>query len=156
MEVVAYTDIKPGEELSLSYLPLNLVSNQREEALQHNWGFKCTCPLCTDAKANAISDRRRSRLTQIIADMNDTSLGNLVHGDFRKMITEIEELADKEGLTAQIGDLCLMISDVWLRMGDVHMAREFAKKSVKLKRHFAGIDNERTVIARAKLERIGS
>lgn len=156
MEVVAYTDINPGEEVTLSYLPLNLISDQRQETLHHNWGFRCTCSLCTDAKATDISDRQRARLAKILQDINDIQPGHLLDEGFKNTIVEIEELVEREGLTAQSGDLYGLISDTWLGIGNAGMAREFAGNAVKVQGNFAGVDNERTLRALERLEGTGA
>lgn len=39
-------DIKAGEELFLSYFPLNWSLQERTERLQQDYGFQCSCERC--------------------------------------------------------------------------------------------------------------
>ncbi|CCL99706.1 uncharacterized protein FIBRA_01728 [Fibroporia radiculosa] len=47
MEVVALRDIAEGEEITIPYLDPALPLHTRQEALRLNYGFTCTCPLCS-------------------------------------------------------------------------------------------------------------
>ncbi|KAM7187072.1 N-lysine methyltransferase SMYD2 [Naviculisporaceae sp. PSN 640] len=177
MEVVAYTDIQPGEELSLSYLPLNLHYRERQATLLQNWGFKCTCSLCNHPhperegsaqEARRISDRRRQRIGDILQELSSTKAAKLTSKKVQKRVKEIEELVSKEGLHSQIGDLYGMVADTCVekvttgegerdkeeQLELVLLAKELAKKSVKRKKWFAGVDSARTAIALEKLERL--
>lgn len=92
-----------------------------------------------------------------------------------KAVGEIEDLVIKEGLHSQLGDLYGMVADILMErlatlgriisnkkgMGDeeeqaelVLLATELAKKSVRRKKHFAGVDSGRTAAALEKLERL--
>ncbi|KAK4209387.1 N-lysine methyltransferase SMYD2 [Rhypophila decipiens] len=180
MEVVAYTDIQPGEELSVSYLPLNLHYRERQETLLQNWGFTCSCSLCNNPAAAAgaegsgdrdavwaarkISDRRRARIGDILENLGKTAPGKLTVQAVQNAVAEIEDVAERERLHSQVGDLYSMIADVCVEKvlekseggtaGLIELARELAKKSVRKKRYYAGVDSERTAIALEKLERL--
>ncbi|KAK3370654.1 hypothetical protein B0H63DRAFT_487371 [Podospora didyma] len=145
MEVVAYTDISPGEELSVSYVPLNLVSDQRSSMLKGQWGFNCTCPLCSDAKASTASDDNRNRVADILKMLGGGS--GLSSGALRAAVAEMEDLVAEEGMAAQIGDLYGIVADVCLTMGNLGMARELAEQTLDVQRWYAGVDNERTTKA---------
>ncbi|KAI8956815.1 SET domain-containing protein [Daldinia sp. FL1419] len=141
MEVVAYRDIEPGEELTFSYLPLNLLSEQRQSLIKE-WGFNCTCSLCTSPEASAVSDRHRARIQELLSDLDLPEKQN--HKDVEKMVEEILDLCEKESLAAQVGDVYGIIAEVYSTMGDVDSARKYAELAVKELKHYAGYDHQRT------------
>ncbi|KXX78465.1 N-lysine methyltransferase SMYD2 [Madurella mycetomatis] len=146
MEVVAYKDIEPGEELSLSYTPLNILSTDRRDMIQF-WGFNCTCALCSNAQAIKTSDRQRRRIQKILEDLDDSA--NHTPEKVSAATTEVEGLVVEEGMTGQMGDLYSIIANVYLTMGDLKMARSYGKLAVKLLRWYAGFDSARTESAQA-------
>jgi hypothetical protein len=46
-------DIEEGEELCLSYVPLDQPTKRRRAHLATNWMFTCQCVRCVDADADA-------------------------------------------------------------------------------------------------------
>ncbi|KAI1460192.1 SET domain-containing protein [Annulohypoxylon moriforme] len=151
MEVVAYRDIEPGEELTFSYLPLNLQSEQRQSLIRE-WGFNCSCSLCASAEETAISDCRRGRIQELLAELDDPEIRKpaLV----KKRVDEILDLCRKEGLAAQVGDFYTIAAEVYLSMGDLGLAREYGELAVKELKHYAGYDHERTKSATSFLENL--
>ncbi|KAK4186437.1 N-lysine methyltransferase SMYD2 [Podospora australis] len=143
MEVVAYKDIAPGEELSLSYAPLNILSKDRKELLKF-WGFECTCALCRDAEATKVSDRQRNRIQRILEQFDNTK--NLTVEKMATLTKEVEDLVLKEGMAGQIGDLYNIIGHTYLLMGEKKLAEEYGKLGVEKLRHYAGFDSERTAL----------
>ncbi|GAB1320204.1 hypothetical protein MFIFM68171_10414 [Madurella fahalii] len=61
--VTALRDIFPGEEITLTYIDPEMKRAARMKKLHNNWGFKCTCPLCTLDKHRA--DASDARIAQI-------------------------------------------------------------------------------------------
>ncbi|KAI4870145.1 SET domain-containing protein [Hypoxylon rubiginosum] len=62
VSVVVSRDIEPGEEITITYVPLGKTREERQDALL-KWGFSCTCDLCTASKAEvAASDYRRTKI----------------------------------------------------------------------------------------------
>ncbi|KAI1098659.1 SET domain-containing protein [Jackrogersella minutella] len=153
MEVVAYRDIEPGEELTFSYLPLNLLSEQRQTLIRE-WGFNCTCSLCASPKDAAASDRRRGRIQDLLAELDRPGIRN--HAAVEKIVDEILDLCEKEALAAQVGDFYTIVADVYSSMGDPHLARKYAELAVRELKHYAGYDHERTRSAAMFLEKLGT
>ncbi|KAK3986343.1 hypothetical protein QBC44DRAFT_140287 [Cladorrhinum sp. PSN332] len=151
MEVVAYRDISPGEELSISYAPLNILSKDRHALLQL-WGFNCTCSLCADPVASKHSDTQRARIQEILEDLDKPE--SRTPEKLVANIREVEELAEKEGMTAQIGDLYGIIANIFLEIGDSERAREYGETAVRNLRWYAGFDSERAVGAMEFRERL--
>ncbi|KAI8958061.1 SET domain-containing protein [Daldinia sp. FL1419] len=62
VSIVALRDIEPGEEITITYVPLGKTTDERHAALK-KWGFECTCSLCTGSKTEiAASDYRRQKI----------------------------------------------------------------------------------------------
>ncbi|KAI5918041.1 hypothetical protein F4810DRAFT_726387 [Camillea tinctor] len=141
MEVVAYHNIDKGEELTISYTPLNLLSEQRQSLIQ-DWGFNCTCSLCASREESQISDRRRTNMQRLLEELDEPRYQN--HGAINERIDKIIELCNKEGLRAQIGDFYAIIADVFQNLGDLKSAENYGRMAVKELRYYAGYDHERT------------
>jgi len=48
LQLRALRDIRPGESLSIAYVPLADPTHMRQESLWRRWGFRCTCTRCVD------------------------------------------------------------------------------------------------------------
>ncbi|OTA98155.1 hypothetical protein M426DRAFT_70346 [Hypoxylon sp. CI-4A] len=154
MEVVAYRDIEPGEELTFSCksdLPLNLQSEQRQSLIQE-WGFNCTCSLCASPKAATVSDRQRSRIQELLEELDRPETHT--HSAIEKRVAEILDLCEKEALAAQVGDLYTIVAEVYSGIGDLDSAARYGKRAVKELVHYAGYDHDRTKSALLFLENL--
>ncbi|KAL7621034.1 hypothetical protein AAE478_008346 [Parahypoxylon ruwenzoriense] len=151
MEVVAYMDIEAGEELTFSYTPLNILSEQRQSLIRE-WGFNCTCSLCASPDDTAASDRRRGRIQALLEDLDRPEARNRAAVEER--VEEILDLCDKEGLAAQVGDFYAIVADIYSSMGDLDLARKHGGLALEELRHYAGYDHERTRNAAAFLENL--
>ncbi|KAI2634995.1 SET domain-containing protein [Hypomontagnella submonticulosa] len=151
MEVVAYRDIEPGEELTFSYTPLNLLSEQRQSLIRE-WGFNCTCSLCSSPDESAASDRRRSRIQELLAELDSPDMRS--HAAIQKKVDEILSLCAKEGLAAQVGDFHTIVAELYSGLGDLNLARRHAELAVKELMHYAGHDHERTLSALSFLKKL--
>ncbi|KAI1170544.1 hypothetical protein F4777DRAFT_108202 [Nemania sp. FL0916] len=68
----AVRDIKPGEELTISYLDALQVRSVRQERVQHLLGFSCSCPQCAlPKKESDASDRRLFAISQMRDKLSD-------------------------------------------------------------------------------------
>ncbi|OTA62636.1 SET domain-containing protein [Hypoxylon sp. EC38] len=151
MEVVAYREIEAGEELTFSYLPLNLQSEQRQSLIRE-WGFNCSCSLCTSPAETAISDRRRGRIQDLLAELDRPEVRN--HAGVKERVDEILDLCNKEGLAAQLGDFYAIVAELYSNMGYLDLAKKYGELAVKELMHYAGYDHERTRSATLFLENL--
>lgn len=46
-------DVEEGEELSLSYIPLDMTTLKRRNHLHTNWMFTCSCERCLDPESDS-------------------------------------------------------------------------------------------------------
>ncbi|CAP67179.1 uncharacterized protein PODANS_1_21930 [Podospora anserina S mat+] len=147
MEIVAYKDISPGEELSISYAPLNILSADRSELLKW-WGFTCTCALCQNPTAIKKSDKQRNRIQALLEEFDTPSRLT------EEKIAEIEQLVREEGMEGQMGDLYNIIGNVYAQRGEIERAKEYGKKGVVWLKQYAGADSERTEMAKGFVKRL--
>ncbi|KAK4444587.1 SET domain-protein 5 [Podospora aff. communis PSN243] len=128
MRVVATRDIKPGEEITISYIPLGMPTKYRQRSLA-NWSFKCTCAMCTAShSALAASDARREKLADLYNKMEDssTSLPQL-----KKLIEEFEDIVEKEGLEVKRGEYYQGFMMFHHARGDWKGALKYAEASLR-------------------------
>ncbi|KAK0623700.1 hypothetical protein B0T14DRAFT_408283, partial [Immersiella caudata] len=141
MEIIAYRDIEPGEEITLSYFSLNLRYHQRLSAIK-NWGFSCSCSFCADEAAREESDQKRQNIESILLAI--TRQENITRDIVSRAVGKLHEITEEEGLTAQMGDLLLMVADACVAAKDFELARQIGEEALKISRKYAGFDNDRT------------
>jgi len=70
---VAVRDIRPGEELTISYIDSTLLREERQKLLQ-TWGFNCTCAACSaDKDAARRSDARLLRIAELKDELENVT-----------------------------------------------------------------------------------
>ncbi|OBZ71242.1 Histone-lysine N-methyltransferase ASHR1 [Grifola frondosa] len=79
MEVVALRDISADEEVTIPYLDPALPYETRQEALRMNYGFTCTCSLCTFSQRLGHVPRPPSRDSEELTSM-EAELRRFVFG----------------------------------------------------------------------------
>ncbi|KAK3360593.1 hypothetical protein B0T25DRAFT_447448 [Lasiosphaeria hispida] len=129
----ATRDIKPGEEIQISYIPLGLPQASRARALR-NWGFECTCSLCTAPPADReASDSRRARLGEIRRTFGAMTAGEvrLTYNEFRALSHEIVSIAERERLTTMMVEINQELTRMWYQAGVYDEAVRYARTAVK-------------------------
>ncbi|KAK4185295.1 hypothetical protein QBC35DRAFT_389761 [Podospora australis] len=100
MEVIALTEILPGEEIVHSYLDpsLPLSFRERQQRFHAGWNFRCRCTLCTAPKENiAASDAQRKKIAELREQLEDDE----TKGDaaaILKIAQRLLELYEAEGM----------------------------------------------------------
>ncbi|KAL2146809.1 hypothetical protein VTI28DRAFT_2290 [Corynascus sepedonium] len=128
---MAFRDISPGEELSISYSTFGLPSGERQEKLLSTWGFKCTCDLCSlPPDELAASDDRRIRVTRLSREVIDL----VEKGGAENMKKALElykeavDAVEEEGLVPHMGNHYQVLGQLWAAVGDVEKGREWVKR----------------------------
>ncbi|KAL5118157.1 hypothetical protein ACEQ8H_003992 [Pleosporales sp. CAS-2024a] len=99
MEIKALRDIKPGEEIAISYGRIDLQHVQRQQLYKQGWNFTCTCDMCTaSAHDMAASDQRRARFAQLRKKLENLTPETYNAQQIVGWEKEIMELSGKEGL----------------------------------------------------------
>ncbi|KAK3905518.1 SET domain-protein 5 [Staphylotrichum tortipilum] len=137
MSVLATRDIEPGEEITISYVPLGITTTQRTRKLS-NWGFNCSCELCSaPPEAREASDQRRERMVEVYYAMQDesTSYNTLV-----ELTREFIKLAQVERLLAKVGEYYQALMRIYYGFGDAETARKYGQASLKFAEIFSDPD----------------
>ncbi|KAM7198996.1 hypothetical protein V8F33_004733 [Rhypophila sp. PSN 637] len=150
MTAVATRDIEPGEEITISYIPLGLPSVYRQQALA-NWSFKCTCALCTSApEASSASDSRRNHLVELLHEMKQlipTSSKPLsveqTQANYEQLVVntrEFVEILQIERLFPKVGEYYQRFMKIYYGFGDIESAYKYARTALKFAEIFSDPD----------------
>ncbi|KAI1138320.1 SET domain-containing protein [Hypoxylon sp. FL0543] len=129
VSVVALKDIEPGEEISITYVPMGKTREERRAGLS-KWGFNCTCSLCTGSKAEiAASDYRREKIKELRQEVmkaveawDGTKAVKLTH--------EILELMRAEDLAPLYASQYEIMARLYWKARDTNTATKYAQKSI--------------------------
>ncbi|KAK0638468.1 hypothetical protein B0T16DRAFT_336955 [Cercophora newfieldiana] len=134
MRVIATRDIHPGEEITISYVPLGMPTAYRQRSFS-NWSFKCTCALCTaKPEVRDASDARREQLADLYAKMEDSGTS---HRQLVALIKEFDEIVDKEGLAVKRGEYYQGFMMFHAARGDWEGALKYGQQSLKYTETFS-------------------
>ncbi|GAB1313756.1 SET domain-containing protein 5 [Madurella fahalii] len=134
MSAVATRDIMPGEEITISYIPLGMPTSHRHRALG-NWGFNCTCALCSAPdEAREASDRRREQLIELYYAMQEESTD---YDSLIKLTREFIELAQVERLIAKVGEYYRVFMRIYYEIGDPESAKKYGQAALKFAEIFS-------------------
>ncbi|KAL8367080.1 hypothetical protein RB595_007673 [Gaeumannomyces hyphopodioides] len=137
-KVVAFLDIEPGDEITISYSEFGMTYKNRQDTLLHRWGFKCTCSLCSaHPREIAASDARRERAMsvrdQIMEHVNRGELSAAI-GQSKALI----ELSVEEGLVSGLGDHYELLARLHMGARDLKGAAKYARLALADMRDFGG------------------
>ncbi|OAA59883.1 SET domain protein [Niveomyces insectorum RCEF 264] len=129
--VIAFRDIAPGEEITISYIDFGLTHTERQTALTRRWGFSCECHLCRGGPtATAASDTRRRR----VAALRDELVQTLRKGEFETAIrmyeNELLALVRVEQLAEHLGDHYAVLARLHLAAGNRTAAGAYAVQAL--------------------------
>ncbi|OIW27617.1 SET domain-containing protein [Coniochaeta ligniaria NRRL 30616] len=130
MSAVSLRDIGPGEEITISYAEFGTMYGQRQHSLLHNWGFRCTCALCTAPSEELVtSDRRRGRIGEIRQEVVE-----LVQAKkFERAISMSKEMIDlvlEEELVAHLGEHYEVLARLYYAVRDKANTDKYARLAV--------------------------
>ncbi|EFQ89467.1 hypothetical protein CFE70_003182 [Pyrenophora teres f. teres 0-1] len=128
-EVVALTDIKPGEEITRSYGYETRSYHRRIKSLEANFGFTCACPLCT-ADETAI-EKSNDRLSEIKALKSALPTDVKETPELLRLVTHLVSLLEEEGLVAQLPQYEEMMAYTWSSYGKEDRAKYWAGRAQK-------------------------
>ena len=167
MEAVAYRDIEPGEELSISCkppfpaftwhvltwgrdVPLGYPTEARKTLLHRQWDFNCTCYLCRHPEESEPSDIRKRRIQKILALMEDRA--SLTFEKLEGFAVEMRGLIEDEGMLMQIGSFYSTLARTFYEMGHLTGAVRYGELALETLREYIGEDSEQVTRAREFLD----
>ncbi len=115
---------------------VEMTYEERQRSLSADWGFKCTCDLCSSApEAIRASDERRDKIRKLKADA--LKKGN--KRQFRWAIDLGEEMmatvAD-EDLTSHFGDFNEVLASLYYAVGDMKRADKYTRLALHEMQHY--------------------
>ncbi|KAK4226020.1 hypothetical protein QBC38DRAFT_367425 [Podospora fimiseda] len=139
LSAVATRDIMPGEEITISYIPIGMSTAYRHKHLS-NWHFNCTCALCSaPEQAREASDARREHIIELFYGMQEPST---TYEDLIEMTKEFIELAQVERLITKIGEYYQVLMKLFYEKGDPVAARKYGKAALMFGEIFSDPDGE--------------
>lgn len=127
--VHALREIRPGEEITISYLTPYLQTHQRAHKISEQWGFECTCTLCTSPKQmQDISDHRLSLIPGLEDELNDLSPTRIATPSTALLLATLFE---SENLIAAAADAYMYASLEYAYISDRRNAQIWAAKAVE-------------------------
>jgi len=132
-EMYVVRDIKPGEEMTVSYIPPYENSTRRDAKLASVWGFKCHCALCKSSPSKKrASDRRLNAIQSIIKELNmpfaerDPAIDK---SSYVKKALQLVKLHEQEGLWGSIAGSHMYVALEKMWTGENKGALEWALKA---------------------------
>ncbi|KAF2669111.1 hypothetical protein BT63DRAFT_250514 [Microthyrium microscopicum] len=108
--------IIPGEEITLSYLAPNMMSEERKQRIHAQWGFSCSCPSCTAPKdVKELSDYRIGMIETLETELNDLSLDRNASISTAEMLISLHQ---QERLDGVVGDAYMYAAFEHAYIGD--------------------------------------
>ncbi|KAJ7366577.1 hypothetical protein DFH08DRAFT_834857 [Mycena albidolilacea] len=141
--VHALRNISWGQELLTTYTDTKRTRRERREFLSQQYGFKCTCAVCSlDAAASKDSDRRLTGITQLYGHLSSWGNGAIGGVEAIRTINEIWKLEDEEGYWSERGRLAADGAWIAASHSDAPAARLWAQLAIKWYTIEAGADND--------------
>ncbi|KAI1418777.1 hypothetical protein F5Y12DRAFT_789601 [Xylaria sp. FL1777] len=129
VKVVAFRDIEMGEEITISYIPMNYVKEKRQRDLRR-WGFECKCSLCTASKTEiAASDYRREKIASLQEDII-RAIGALDGTTAVRAVYEILALVEAEDIPSMVAAQYEILARLFWKAGDTETAIRYAQQSL--------------------------
>jgi SET domain len=120
--------IFPGEEITLSYLAPNLKYQERTIRMESQWGFNCTCALCSaPAHVRAASDDRLTLMEELELELNDLKPNRTATRDTAELLIELHK---QERLDGVIGDAYMYAAFENAYLGKKRKVQLYASKAI--------------------------
>ncbi|KAL1889970.1 hypothetical protein Sste5346_008548 [Sporothrix stenoceras] len=135
VNVAAARDIVPGEEITISYIPLGQTRIARQKALLR-WEFVCKCPLCAASEADIeASDARLTRIDELrekVAEAVDHRYSS-TRAEKKAALETIRDLFPRlyeEDLFTAYSEQYASIARLYWALGDHGQAQFYAQRSL--------------------------
>ncbi|EPE10703.1 mannose-6-phosphate isomerase-like protein [Ophiostoma piceae UAMH 11346] len=148
IEVVAYRNIQPNEEITISYAQLTQSRTHRRDFLQSNWHFNCSCSLCrADPDSTTLSEDRRRDMRKLQGTLVEASRG----GDYHLALLTAEtlhETTDAEGVTPISAEKYDIVASIHLDMREFSQAKKYGTLALEEWEKLDSIDDSQLTAAR--------
>ncbi|PBP19848.1 lysine methyltransferase [Diplocarpon rosae] len=112
LRVHATRIIHPGDEITFSYIDEKQNFATRQDKIQANWGFQCSCKLCSSPEhSRTLSDSRLRRI-EILRRPLLSFDASRIQGDSLERALELVQLYELEALSGALAE-GYMIAAIW-------------------------------------------
>ncbi|KAI0166925.1 SET domain-containing protein [Hypoxylon sp. FL1284] len=137
-KVLSVRDIAVGEELSIAYYDPLQTHAARQEKLQKEWGFKCSCERCSaNASSIAESDDRVKQIQRLWKELDDHSTASKATPEKAELLISLYE---REGILGRLHEAYYRAATEYIGIGDIDNAKKYAKLCVDSGVLFIGPD----------------
>jgi hypothetical protein len=128
--VHAIREIRPGEEITISYIDNETDRATRMGKLERLWGFKCDCAACTANPALvAESDSRLQHVAVLTKALDDWTVSSAATPEMAELLISLFE---QERLSASLAMGYKHAAEVYSSFGRRWEAMKYARKSTEL------------------------
>ncbi|RDI89529.1 hypothetical protein Vi05172_g108 [Venturia inaequalis] len=140
-KVHAVREIPPGEEITISYINPFLTSQQRLDRIPNQWGFNCTCPLCSSSKENlSASDQRLQEIRTLESQLQDLAANRAANVETAERLVSLYR---EERFETPLAVAYVFVALEYIYVGNREMAREFAALAVEMASLWYGPQSEK-------------
>jgi len=119
----------PHQTNFVTDLAPNLRSTERMTRMESQWGFNCTCPLCSaPAHVRAASDDRLALIDEIELELNDLKPNRTASPDTAELLISLHE---QERLDGVIGDAYMYAAFENAYLGNRRKVQLYAAKAIE-------------------------
>lgn len=138
LHIIAFRDILPGEELTISYIDPLQKRQDRQRALRLSWGFTCSCTTCSaPLKLVQLSDTRIDSIIELQDKLVDRSAN---HNGSPILAEELISLMQQEQLWTLVHDGYFTAAIEYSGNGDAKNARNYALLALRSRFSCRGVE----------------
>ncbi|KDQ25361.1 hypothetical protein PLEOSDRAFT_1066483 [Pleurotus ostreatus PC15] len=152
--VHALKEIRKGEELLTTYTDTKRPRRHRREYLSTQYGFSCTCAVCSlPSQQSRASDRRLNAMVDKYQRLSTWAQGSIGKDEAIKLTNEIWALGEEEGYWSERGRLAADAAWVAAAHSDIDAMKAWALRAKTWYSRELGGDSEQAQEMESVLER---
>ena len=148
LTVHAMTDIRAGEDITVSYELPFVPLETRQARFREFYGFTCDCSACRVAsQGNQTGEMRRQRMNVLFSTIKKYESKPSSHAKERlEMVVELIKLAKDERLDGEfLSSMYQRASMLYEKSGNVKMALRYAVLELEGRTRLLGVDHRKTM-----------
>uniref|UniRef100_L2G2P2 Set domain-containing protein 5 n=1 Tax=Colletotrichum fructicola (strain Nara gc5) TaxID=1213859 RepID=L2G2P2_COLFN len=152
--VHATRDIKPEEEITISYLDEHLGLRQaRQDHLQDGYGFLCDCSAC-DPKTSEAGEARRAEIAAKLQQFAEAASED-PRAEFELMLALVKAY-DMEGIRGrEAATMHIAAARMASKLGEAAQTRDLALKGLQLEEEAVGKDSQFYISTKKDVQGLG-
>ncbi|QDS67957.1 hypothetical protein FKW77_008975 [Venturia effusa] len=128
-KVHATREISSGVEITISYIDPFLTSQQRLERIPGQWGFNCSCSLCSSSREDlSASDQRLEQILELESQLQDLRTNRTAKVETAEKLVLLYK---EERFETSLAKAYVFAALEHIYVGNRRMAQKFAKLAVE-------------------------